>query len=69
MMLVVQDGDGKVVERFGSEGTFAGHLQGHLQLDQVQPDLEYFQEWSIYHLSGQERCGLALGVTACTPLP
>ncbi|KAK4831876.1 hypothetical protein QYF61_019888 [Mycteria americana] len=31
---------------------------GHLQLDQVaqspsQPDLEWFQGWAIYHLSGQ----------------
>jgi len=47
------------------EGTFKGHLvqpscneQGHLQLDQVakspvQPDLEYFQGWDIYSLSGK----------------
>ncbi|KAK4823976.1 hypothetical protein QYF61_008595 [Mycteria americana] len=55
----------RIVERFGLEGTFKGHLvqprcneQGHLQLDQVaqspvQPGLECFQGWSIYHLSGQ----------------
>jgi len=47
------------------EGTFRGHLvqalsndQQHLQLDQVsqspiQSDLECFQGWGIYHLSGQ----------------
>jgi len=47
------------------EGTFKGHLvqplcnkQGHLKLDQVaqspiQPGLECFQGWGIYHLSGQ----------------
>jgi len=46
-------------------GTYRGHLaelacneQGHFQLDQaaetpVQPDLECFQGWGIYHLSGQ----------------
>jgi len=50
---------------FGLEGTFRGHLaqtpcneQGRLQLDQVaqspvQPGLECFQGWGIYHLSGQ----------------
>ncbi|KAK4822001.1 hypothetical protein QYF61_006615, partial [Mycteria americana] len=50
---------------FGLDGTFKGHLvqppcneQGHLQLDQVaqspvQPDLECFQGWGIYRLSGQ----------------
>jgi len=50
------------------EGTFKGRLaqppcseQGHLALDQVaqspvQPDLECFQGWGIYHLS--EQCGL-----------
>ncbi|KAK4818441.1 hypothetical protein QYF61_013128 [Mycteria americana] len=47
------------------DGTFKGHVvqtpcneQGHLQLDQVaqspiQPDLECFQGWGIYHLSGK----------------
>ncbi|KAK4817094.1 hypothetical protein QYF61_027925 [Mycteria americana] len=54
-----------IIEWFGLEGTFKGHLvqppckkQGHLQLDQVaqspfQPGLECFQGWGIYHLSGQ----------------
>jgi len=49
----------------GLEGTFKGHLvqlpcnkYGHLQLDQVaqspvQPGLECFQGWGIYHLSGK----------------
>jgi len=55
----------RIIEQFGLEGTFRGHLvqpdhneQGHLQLDQVaqspiQPDLECFHGWGIYHLSGQ----------------
>jgi len=55
----------RIIEWFGLEGTFKGHLvqppcsgQGHLPLDQVaqspvQPDLECFQGWGIYHLSGQ----------------
>jgi len=67
----------KIIERFGLEGTFKGHLvqhpcseQGHLQQDQVaqspvQPDLECFQGWGIYHLSGQLvplfRCQYRLG--------
>ena len=52
------------IEWFGLEGTFKGCLaqipdnkQGHLQLDQVaqspiQPDLQCFQGWGIYHHSG-----------------
>ena len=55
----------RITECFGLKGTFRGHLaqpacseQGHLQLDQVaqspiQPGLEYFQGWGIYHLSGK----------------
>ena len=55
----------RIIECFGLEGTFRGHLaqppcnkQGHLQLDQVvqspiQPGLECFQGWGTYHLSGQ----------------
>ena len=55
----------RILECFGLEGTLRGHLvqppwseQGHLQLDQVaqspvQPDLECFRGWGIYHLSGQ----------------
>jgi len=55
----------RLVECFGLEGTFRGHLaqhprseQGHLPLDQVaqsavQPDLECFQGWGIDHLSGE----------------
>jgi len=55
----------RIMEQFGLEGIFRGHLaqppcseQGHLQLDQgaqspIQPDLECFQGWGIYHLSGQ----------------
>lgn len=54
-----------MIESFGLEGTFKGHLvedpynkQGHLQPDQVaqrliQLDSECFQGWVIYHLSGQ----------------
>jgi len=52
----------RIIGQFVFEGTFKGHLdkaphseQGHLQLDQVaqspiQPDLECFQGWGIYHL-------------------
>jgi len=55
----------RIIECFGLEGTFRGHLaqslcneQGHLSLHQVaqssvQPDLDCFQGWGIYHLSGQ----------------
>ncbi|KAK4823325.1 LOW QUALITY PROTEIN: hypothetical protein QYF61_000927 [Mycteria americana] len=55
----------RIIECFGLEGTFTGHLvqpplqeQGHLQLDQVarspiQPDLECFQGWGLHYLSGQ----------------
>ena len=55
----------RIIEWFGLEGAFKGHLvqalcneQGYLQLDQVaqspvQPDLECCQGWGIYHLSGQ----------------
>ena len=55
----------RITECFGLEGMLKRHLlqhpcneQGHLQLDQVaqspvQPGLECFQGWSIYHLSGQ----------------
>ena len=57
-------------EWFGLEGTFKGLVQppcneqGHLQLGQVaqglvQPDLECFQGWGIFHLFGQ---GLVPGV-------
>jgi len=54
-----------IIEQFGLEGMFRGHLvqlpcseQGHLQSHQVsqspiQADLECFQGWGIYHLSGQ----------------
>jgi len=55
----------RIIECFGLEGTFRGHLaqppcseQGHLQLNQVaqspvQPGLERFQGWAISHRSGQ----------------
>jgi len=55
----------RLTEYLGSEGTFRHHPvqppcseQGHLQPDQVarspiQPGLGCFQEWDIYHLSGQ----------------
>jgi len=54
----------RIIECFGLEGTFRGHLaqppcseQGHLQLDQsaqssIQPGLECSQGWGISHLSG-----------------
>ena len=53
------------MESFELRGTLKGHLiqlscseQGPLQLSHVaqgplQPDLECFQGWGIYHLSGQ----------------
>ena len=55
----------RITEWFGLEGIFRGHPvqppgneQAHLPLDYVaqspiQPDLECFQGWGIYHLSGQ----------------
>jgi len=55
----------RIIEQFGLQGTFQGHLvqppcnkQGHLLLDQaaqspIQPNLECFQGWGIHHLSGQ----------------
>jgi len=55
----------RIMDCFGLEGTFRGHLvppfcseQGHLQLDQVaqssiQPDHERSQGWGIDHLCGQ----------------
>ena len=55
----------RIMEQFGLEGIFRGHLaqppcseQGHLQLDQgaqspIQPDLEQFQWWGIHSFSGQ----------------
>ena len=55
----------RIIECFGLEGTFRGHLaqppcseQGHLQPDQiaqspVQPGLEYFQGWGSHGFSGQ----------------
>ena len=61
----ITESSNRIIEYFGSEGTFRAHLaqlpyneQGHLQLDQVaqspiQPDLECCQGWGIYHLSGQ----------------
>ena len=53
-----------IIECFGLEGTFRGHLvqpcseQGHLQLAQVaqspvQPGLEHFLGWDLHYLSGQ----------------
>ena len=55
----------RIIEWFGLEGTFKGHLvqspcseQGHLQLDQaaqspIQPDLICFQGGGIHCFSGQ----------------
>jgi len=55
----------RIIECFGLERTFKGHLaqppcseQGHLQPDQVaqssiQPDLERFQAQGLHYLSGQ----------------
>ena len=55
----------QILECFGLERTFRGHLaqppcseQGHIPLDQVaqspiQPDLECFQAWGLHYLSGQ----------------
>jgi len=55
----------RIIEWFGLEETFKGHLvqppcheQGHLQPDQVaqsslQPGLECFQGWGLHYLSGQ----------------
>jgi len=55
----------RIIECFGLEGTFRGHLaqppcseQGHLQLDQVaqspvQPGLECFQGGGLHCFSGQ----------------
>ena len=69
--------DSRVVEWFGLEGTFTGHLvqttckeQGYLQLDQVaespvQPDLERFQRWGIYNISGLFNWD-ASGQSVCT---
>jgi len=57
--------DHRIMECFGLEGTFSGHLaqppcseQGRLQLNQaaqspVQPGLEGFQGWGIDLLPGQ----------------
>ncbi|KAK4811229.1 hypothetical protein QYF61_022126, partial [Mycteria americana] len=70
-----------ITEWFGLEGTFKGHLvqppcneQGHLQLDQaaqnpVQPGLECFQGWGIYHLPGQPVPVLNLPSFSLKPLP
>ena len=56
--------DVRIIEYFGSEGTFKDHLvqppcseQGHFQWDQVaqspvQPGLECFHGWGIDHLTG-----------------
>ena len=55
----------RIIEHFGLEGTFRGHLaqppgskQGHLSLDQVaqslvQPGLEHFQGWGLHYLPRQ----------------
>ena len=55
----------RIIEWLRLQDALKGHLdqppcneQGHLQLDQVaqspvQPDLECFREWGIYHLSRQ----------------
>jgi len=55
----------RIIDWFGLEGTFRGHLvqspchgQGHLPLDQVaqspvQSGLVHFEGRGIYHLSGQ----------------
>jgi len=55
----------RIIEQLRFKGTFKGHLietpcneQGHLQLDHVaqspiQPGLECFQGWGIYHHSRQ----------------
>ena len=66
---VVAPGDHRIIEYFGFEGTFRGHLaqplcseQGHLSLDDVaqssiQLDLELFQGWGLHCLSGQSDWG------------
>ena len=65
VLLTFINQDHRIIEEFGLEGIFKGHLvqhpgskQGHVQLDQsaqspVQPDFECLQGWGIDHLSGQ----------------
>ena len=57
--------DHRIIECFGLEGTFRGHMvqplcyeQGRLPLDEVaqnpiQPGLECFQGWGLHNFSGQ----------------
>jgi len=65
MLIALSTCSHSITEWFGSEGNFKAHCvqspchgQKYLSLDQVaqspiQPELEYFQGWGIYHLSGQ----------------
>ena len=68
MHFSIKTQDHRIIEWFGLEGAFKGHLvqppcnkQGHLQLSQVaqspiQPDLECFQGQCICSLFGQPVC-------------
>jgi len=65
MLQIIIESQNRIIECFGLEGSFRGHLsqppcseQGYLLLDQVtqspvQPGLECFQGWGLHCHSGQ----------------